>query len=60
MDADPVDPALGSDRAPALAEVGEAKRGRALERFAVLRPHLEQGVPLTRAARDAGVPVRTA
>jgi hypothetical protein len=33
--------------------------GRA-ERMLVLRPHLEHGVPLARAAIDAGVPIRTA
>jgi putative transposase len=32
----------------------------AMERFAVLQPHLEENVPLARAARQAGVPVRTA
>ena len=32
----------------------------AMERFAVLQPHLEEGVPLARAVRQAGVPVRTA
>jgi putative transposase len=31
-----------------------------MERFAVLQPHLEADVPLARAARHAGVPVRTA
>lgn len=31
-----------------------------MARFAVLRPHLEDDVPLARAARTAGVPVRTA
>ena len=31
-----------------------------MERFAVLQPHLEEGVPLARAVRQAGVPVRTA
>ena len=31
-----------------------------MERFAVLQPHLEEGVPLARAARQAGVPIRTA
>lgn len=30
------------------------------ERMLVLRPHLEQGVPLARAAADVGVPIRTA
>jgi putative transposase len=31
-----------------------------MERFAVLQPHLEEDVPLARAAREAGVPIRTA
>jgi len=31
-----------------------------MEQFAVLQPHLEEGVPLARTARQAGVPVRTA
>ncbi|WP_371917538.1 helix-turn-helix domain-containing protein, partial [Pseudomonas sp. GP01-A1] len=31
-----------------------------MARFAVLRPTLEEGVPLTRAAADADVPLRTA
>ena len=33
--------------------------GPASERLAVLRPHLQDGVPLTRVAAEAGVPVRT-
>ena len=41
----------------ALSEEGQAQ---AMARFAVLRPHLEDGVPLTRAADAAGVPLRTA
>lgn len=32
----------------------------AMRKFAVLRPHLDEGVPLTAAARAAGVPTRTA
>jgi putative transposase len=36
------------------------RRGEAMIRFAVLRPHIEEGVPLVRAAEAAGVPVRTA
>lgn len=32
----------------------------AMRRFAVLRPHLEEGVPLAASARTAGVPTRTA
>ena len=31
-----------------------------MTRFAVLRPHLEEGVPLPHATGEAGVPVRTA
>jgi len=35
-------------------------QGQAMRRFQVLRPHLHDGVPLTRAAAEAGVPLRTA
>jgi putative transposase len=38
----------------------EAQRQVAMARFAVLQPHLEEDVPLARAARQAGVPIRTA
>ncbi len=38
----------------------EPERERALARFQVLRSHIEDGVPLARAAREAGVPPRTA
>ncbi|MFP4361218.1 MAG: hypothetical protein ACLFTG_11140 [Alphaproteobacteria bacterium] len=31
----------------------------ALERFILLRPHLEDGVPLTTIARSADVPIGT-
>ena len=31
-----------------------------MARLAVLRPHLDDGVPLTRTAADAGVPLQTA
>ena len=43
-----------------LAALGEGGQAQAMARFAVLRPHLEDGVPLTRAATEAGVPLRTA
>jgi len=46
--------------APSLATLSVAQRESALGRFVVLRPHLQDGVPLARAAREAGVPVRTA
>lgn len=36
------------------------RRGEAMTRFDVLRPHLEDGVPLACAAKAAGVPIRTA
>ena len=38
---------------------GSGMVGR-VERMLVLRPHLEHGVPLARAATDAAVPIRTA
>ena len=46
--------------APALAELTEEARAKALLRWQVLRPHLEDGVALVHAAREAGVPERTA
>jgi putative transposase len=46
--------------APAFAELTAPQREQAMGRFAVLRPHLEQDVPLARSALAAGVPVRTA
>ena len=42
-----------------IAALDEQRRAEAMTRFAVLRPHLEEGVPLPRAACEAGVPVRT-
>ena len=47
-------------RTPPVVALTEAQRQVAMERFAVLQPHLEEDVPLARAARHAGVPVRTA
>ena len=38
----------------------EEQRQMAMKRFAVLQPHLDEDVPLARAARQAGVPIRTA
>ncbi len=46
--------------AASFAAQDEQQREQAMARFAVLRPHLEDGVPLTRAADAAGIPVRTA
>jgi putative transposase len=53
-------PATPATRPALLTAVPQAQRAAALDRFAVLRPHLEDGVPLTRTARDAGVALRTA
>jgi putative transposase len=38
----------------------EAERTLAFERFELLRPSLEDDVPLARVARDRGLPLRTA
>ena len=43
----------------ALAALPEVRR-RAFNRYRKLRSHLEQDVPLTRVAAEAGVPLRTA
>ncbi len=46
--------------APALASLSAGERRQAMDRFAMLRPHLEEDVPLSRAADHAGIAVRTA
>jgi hypothetical protein len=43
----------------ALAALTEEERQEAMVRFAVLRPHLNDDVPLSEAARDAGIPLRS-
>ena len=43
-----------------LAALTAAQRQQAMARFAVLRPHIEDGVPLPTAARDAGASLRSA
>src|SRR4029450_10454184 len=45
--------------APALAAFTEAQRQQAMARFAVLRSHLNEGLPLSEVARTAGVPLRS-
>jgi putative transposase len=45
--------------APALAAFTEAQRQQAMARFAVLRSHLHEGIPLSAVARIAGVPLRS-
>src|SRR5258705_6560110 len=47
------------NRAPALATCTEEERQEAMGRLAVLRSHINDGVPLPEAARDAGVPFRS-
>jgi putative transposase len=43
-----------------LNGLSEAERALAFERFELLRPALEEGVPLARVARDRGIALRTA
>ena len=45
---------------PDLAKLTGPRLSGALDRFEVLRPALEDGVPLVRAAKASGVPPRTA
>ena len=45
--------------ATSLAGLTEARRCEAMARLSVLRPHLEDGVPLAAAARHADVAIRT-
>ncbi len=47
------------DEPPPLATLAEAERERALERFHLLKPFLEDGVPLPRIAAQRGIPLRT-
>ncbi len=43
-----------------LVMVSEVERNRALERFRLLRPYLEEGVPLTQLAKRHNLALRTA
>jgi putative transposase len=43
-----------------LSGLSEAERALAFERFELLRPALEEGIPLARVARERGVALRTA
>ena len=47
------------DSGPALAAFTEAQRQQAMARFAVLRSHIEEGIPLSEIAHDADVPLRS-
>ena len=42
------------------AGLSSGQREEAMTRFELLKPHLEEGVPLPRVARDAGIALRTA
>src|SRR5690348_3745151 len=43
---------------PGLAALSESARQVALDRFGVLRPYLEDGVPLSEVARQHGLQLR--
>ena len=43
-----------------LAALSAGQREEAMTRFDLLKPHLEEGVPLARVASDAGIALRTA
>lgn len=45
---------------PWAATLEEGQRQLAMQRFGVLRSHLEEDIPLARAAQDAGVALRMA
>ena len=49
-----------SKRMDELSKLTEENRLRAMERFRLLQPHLEQGRVLSEVAKEAGVPYRTA
>src|SRR4051812_29706459 len=44
---------------PSLTGLSEAQRERALGRFQLVRPFLEEGIPLARVARERGIILRT-
>ena len=49
-----------SDAETALADLTERQREEAMSRFAVLQPHINEGIPLSQAAGSAGISIRTA
>lgn len=49
-----------SESFPLLTELNEDVRTKAMQRFAFLKPHLEQGVPLVQLAQSQQVALRTA
>ena len=44
---------------PPPTSLDESERERALERFHILKPFLEDGVPLPRISAESGIPLRT-
>jgi putative transposase len=48
-----------TEQPPLLTTLSEAQRAQALERFAILRPALEEGVPQTQIARTYQLPLST-
>lgn len=50
---------MKSPLSSSLATFTERQRERALERFALLRPHLEEGIPLTVLARTSRISLST-
>ncbi len=44
---------------PPPAGLDESERERALERLHILKPFLEDGVPLPRISEESGIPLRT-
>lgn len=48
------------DARSVLAEIDESRRAEAMGRFEVIRPAIEDGVPLAACLAGAGVPLRTA
>jgi putative transposase len=51
---------LGTSDAIQLSSLSDIERSRALDRFEIIRPFLEDGVPLTRLARERQIVLRTA
>lgn len=47
------------DQNPALSELTAKQRADAMEKYALLQPHLENNFPLAAIARNAAIPIRT-
>lgn len=52
--------AQDKEKSVAAAALTEEQRQLAMERFNILRPHIEEDTSLTHAARQAGISIRTA